>query len=305
MAIRRSGGGSWDVRHYLLVLALAGFAGPVQAQPARSGWYGGLEVGLANAGGMTIEGTTDDVPTNCDQHLGPATVNGEDLPWSLSDPRCTRSETWETNTNITNGPMIGASFGLGGGLLRLEAEYVYRQQGGSFAESAVAGDKQAEFIRSGDRMSDLRTHQLFGNIYFDGQFGQRVIPYLGAGIGYMSAKAHYSTEFLRNPDEDVMRRLGRNPNAAGTLSTEQETLSDRMWAYQYIAGVDYLLRDGVFIGLKVRSVKLLGHFQDGDSPDLLRSHAPTVAPGGSPVTYEVRTKEFHYWGLSLGLKYFF
>ena len=59
------------------------------------------------------------------------------------------------------------------------------------------------------------------------------------------------------------------------------------------------------LGVKARYVDFLNDFEDDDSPDSLRSHAPTVAPGGDPVRNKFRTKDLGFWGVSLNLKYVF
>ena len=278
------------------------------AEGGREGWYGGLDLGLAISRDMDMRGRSDDVPTNCDQHLGRATVNGVSLPLPLSDPRCARgSEGWKSSFDIDNGPLLGLNVGYAWRGFRFEAEYFYRQHDGEYSGSEItSGDKQPEFIQSGERISDIRGHQFFGNVYYDFRDTRsKLIPYIGGGMGLMLARMDYSAGYLRNSDQNVIGRLGRNPNAAGTLSSQNEVLSDVLWGYQLLAGADYTLTERVFLGVKARYVDFLNDLEDSGLPNILRSHAPTVAPGGDDVRNEFRTDDFGFWGVSLNIKYFF
>ena len=283
-----------------------------QAKDERVGWYGGLDLGLAVPRDMDTRGKDTDVPTNCDQHLDEATVNidgvDEDLPWDLNDPRCARGQDqWESSFDLDEGPLLGLNAGYAWRGLRPEVEYFYRQHAGeSVSGQNISGNKQVEFVETGERISDVSGHQFFGNVYYDFRnTGSKLIPYIGGGMGLMRARMDYSAKWQRNPDRGVIEDFGRNPNAAGTLTSEDERLSDTLWGYQLIAGADYPLTERVFLGVKVRYVDFLNDFEDGDSWDRLRSHPSTVAPNGDEVRYKIRTDDFGFWGVSLNLKYFF
>ena len=45
-----------------------------------------------------------------------------------------------------------------------------------------------------------------------------------------------------------------NQNLAGTASFEDTTLSDTLWGFQFLFGVDYAMTDAVSLGLKGRYV---------------------------------------------------
>lgn len=62
---------------------------------------------------------------------------------------------------------------------------------------------------------------------------------------------------------------------------------------------------GLVLGVKVRHVTVWEDFADGGPPDVLRSHEPTVAPGGREVTNTIATGDLGYWGISLTLKHWF
>ena len=82
-----------------------------------------------------------------------------------------------------------------------------------------------------ERISDLRAHHFFANLYYDFQsLWPRVIPYVGAGVGAVRVKMNYSVKFQRNADQSVISGLGRHPEAAGTLTFSEAELSDTLWA---------------------------------------------------------------------------
>jgi hypothetical protein len=53
-------------------------------------------------------------------------------------------------------------------------------------------------------------------------------PYVGAGIGLITAKLAYRSAYQRNHDAAGMRGLGRHPAAVGTLSLQDAILMDRL-----------------------------------------------------------------------------
>ena len=278
------------------------------AQSARSGWYGGVEIGAALPGAISIRGRSDDVPTNCDGHFPDIAIDGTTLPLPLDHPDCTGpAEGWRSHFDITHGPLLGLQAGYGWRSWRFEAEYSHRRHAGGSSDSTVtAGDKEAEFVYGVEELRDIRADALFGNVYRDypGAFGG-LTPYVGAGIGLLEIGMAYGSAYHRNPDRDVMRALGRHPAAAGTLSAQDADLSDRLWGVQLIAGLDRPLAGGLVLGLKARHVTARDDFTDGGPPDVLRSHEPTVAPGGREVANTIGTGDLGYWGISLTLKYYF
>lgn len=278
------------------------------AQRARSGWYGGLEIGAAVPGAIGIRGHSDDVPTNCDGHFPDIVLDGRTLPLPLDHPDCTgEAEGWMSRFDIGSGPLIGLHAGYARGLYRFEAEFSHRRHGGNRSDSTItAGDKQAEFVHGVEQLRDIEADALFGNVYrdFRGDSGS-LRPYVGAGVGLIGVSMAYNSSYHRNPDSNVLRALGRHPAAAGTLSAQDADLSDRLWGYQWVAGLDRPLAGDLVLGGKVRYVTVRDDFTDGGPPDVLRSHAPTVTPGGREVTNTLATGDLGYWGISLTLKLFF
>ena len=175
----------------------------------------------------------------------------------------------------------------------------------------VPGDeKQAEFVERSEKIGDFRTDNLFANIYYDfsGMLSPNATPYVGAGAGLTRQRMFYSAASIRTNDRERMRQLGRNTHAAGLASLADETLSDRMFGYQILAGLDYAMGERFSAGLKLRYGRT-GEFLDGENLwSLLRGHESTVGPTSgtgydSPVQYEIKGSPAHFWGISLGLRY--
>ena len=278
------------------------------AQTSRSGWYGGVEIGAALPEAIGIRGHSDDVPTNCDGHFPDIVLDGRTLPLPLDHPDCAgEAEGWMSRFDIDSGPLIGLHAGYAWGSYRFEAEISHRRHGGNRSDSTItAGDKEAEFVHGVEGVRDIRAGALFGNVYRDfGGESDGLRPYVGAGVGWVGISLAYSSAYHRNPDSQVLRVLGRHPGAAGTLSAQDAVLSDRLKGHQFIAGLDRPLAGGLVLGVKVRHLAVWEDFADGGPPDVLRSHEPTVAPGGRRVTNTITTGDLGYWGISLTLKHWF
>ncbi len=277
------------------------------AEDPATGWYGGIEVGGAKPGKLRILGHSNDVPTNCDGHFPPVVVNGQSLPLPLRHADCNPgTEEWTSQLAIGAGRLLALQWGYAWPTVRVEAEYLRRHHGRRGGNVTVEGDKQAEFVLGEERLDALGADEVFGNVYYGlrGAWGD-FWPYVGAGIGLISAKLAYRSAYRRNPDAAVLRGLGRHPAAAGTLSLQDATLVDRLRAYQVVLGIDRPFADGVVLGIKARRVVVVDAFAANGSPSLLRGHAPTVAPGGRQVVNTITTDDLGYWGVSLSVKYFF
>jgi opacity protein-like surface antigen len=279
-----------------------------QAKAEREGWYGGLDLGMAIPNDMDTRFTSTSLPTICDQHFPPASLGDDTLPLPLDDSRCKPSSgSLDNNFDIDNGPLLGLNVGYAWRGFRFEAEYFHRHHGGEHRENnGLPQGPQQEFVLVGERVGDIKGHQFFANVYhdFDPGMASRIIPYIGGGMGFMLASMDYSIEGHRNPNSAVLEGLGSHPAAAGTLSFTDDKLTDTLWGYQVVAGLDYPLTDNVFLGAKARYVGFLNDFKDGDPFDSLRNHPSTVGPGGDEIQWRVKADDLGFWGVSLNLKYF-
>lgn len=194
---------------------------------------------------------------------------------------------------------------------RLEAEYFRREQSGERSALNVPGDpKQAEFVERSEKINDFRADNLFANVYYDFRtmLSAKFTPYLGVGLGVMRVQMDYSGTSIRTNNRETLQALGRNRNAAGLASLADETLSDTLFGYQWIAGLDYAWSEQLSVGLKIRYGDSFSDFENGDNAwKSLRGHASTVGTPGAnlPIRYAIQADDLNFRGISLNLKYFF
>ena len=281
------------------------------ADEAERGFYFGADFGLSAARQIESIRTNVGIPTNCDQWLDPVIIDGEQLPLPADqcEPRNLPSSAseFDLGTGLLAGVNIGyARFGP----IRVEVEYFHRRHDGEKVSLFVPGDpKQKEFSVRDEEIGRLRTDNFFANLYYDflNPGASALTPYVGVGIGMSRVEIDYSATSIRR-GVDALRALNppRHPGAANLVSHGNEDLSDWLWGYQLIAGLDYALTKKRLLTLKLRHGKNLQDFRDdGNLWRSLRGHASTVAPGGAPVHYGISARSPLFWALSLGLKFYF
>lgn len=283
-----------------------------QEDESRRGYYFGMQTGVSLPGEYESTRTNNGIPTNCDQWLPGETLNnGTRVPLPLSQcaPRVfpARPNAFDLGEGVLAGVQVGYALKS----LRIEVEFFRRGQRGAHLPLIVPGDeKQAEFVERSEKISDFRTDNLFANLYYDfrGMLSPNTTPFLGVGAGLARQKLFYSAVSIRTNDRERMRQLGRNSHAAGLASLADAKLSDRIFSFQFLAGVDYAMDERFSAGLKLRYGSV-GEFLDGENPwRLLRGHESTVGPTSRtgydmPVQYEIKGSPSHFWGISLGLRY--
>ena len=300
----------------LLMVVFLSTPSPAAADTHRRGFYIGLEVGAAMPSAIESLRTNTGIPTNCDQWLPPADLDGDgvdDVPLPLAECAPRTLPAKHSRFNLDTGVLAGVSLGYALNGLRIEAEYLYRQHKGELLDLVVPGDeKQQEFVRREEEIHTLSGSHLFANLYYDFQdrLGPALTPYLGFGLGLTRMEIDYSGTSVRTSDRQKMLELGRTPHAAGRTSGADEMLSDVLFGYQLLAGMDYALSDRLRLGVKVRYGDAFGDFSDAGHPwKPLRDHASTVGPPGTPgadlpVHYGIRADKLGVWAVSLGFKYF-
>ena len=89
-------------------------------------------------------------------------------------------------------------------------------------------------------------------------------------------------------------------------SFAQSTLSDTLFGYQVLFGVDYALAESITLNIKARQV-YFGSLNDGGFAwDPLRGHRPNLRNDGSePVSGHVETNGIGMFGVHATLKYHF
>ena len=323
----------------LLVMGLALSSGPVWA---KDGFYIGGDLGIAVAPGMDLDGTDDDVGTTCDGYINKRDESGNYLmPPGDCDPP--PSAWFHNGIDGGTGLLAGASLGYRMGSFRAEAEYFYRGTTyDSTAAETIIQDKvttekaKRELDTVDGAVDDVLSHNFFANLYYDYRSDSKFTPYVGFGVGFSRVSLDYFGVFARRVDpervttfadvedfdpDDYYAALdqGREPalqpcqttvcedlnrNVAGTTTIGRAKLSDTLFGYQVVAGVDYQVSEPVSIGLKFRWADF-GEFEDEREWDQLRSHPSARGPDGARVRYKMSTNDIQFWGVSLNMKYQF
>ena len=218
------------------------------------------------------------------------------------------AESFDGGAGILAGVSLGYRFMEN---FRIEGEYFYR--GTSYDSTAVprtadynpATDTNFDIVQ--DAVDSVFLHNFFANLYYDFRSDSKFTPYVGIGVGLANVSVEYRTLWHRTTDIDSIdaknRAFGSKTGAdltsderdlyqrlAGRLTTDSATLSDTLFGYQALAGLDYQVSDPVTIGLKFRWADF-GEFEDESAYDRLRSHASVAGNPPVPVTYYVKTDD--------------
>lgn len=319
----------------LLMLVLATFAMPPDWAQAHKGVYISSDIGLNFASGPGFTGDSNDVASHCDALTNPGLSGCEDEDFRYTN---TFVPDWAVDFDRGQGILAGAAVGyrfkdqnpngpLSG--LRIELEYFYRES--KYDQNSrvrgLSGATQQKIDRgefeSGpvERLGSITSHNLFGNVYYDIANTSRFTPYIGLGGGFGVTDAGWGSNWTRTNNKQALRDGLRNEDRsdlatndeyidrlAGSSSVANTTLSDTLWGFQVLFGVDYAVTEAMSLGLKGRYVNF-GSFGDSIVWDPLRSHAPYV--GGTPqnptnpVSGNMNTSDIEFFGISLNMKYHF
>ena len=299
-----------------LACTLLLIAGTASAQPA-SGVYISQQTGLNVAPSVVLRGRSNDRASRCDEFINPhyAEVPG------CTDPDRGSGAGWQTGYDRASGILAGAAVGYRfGPRLRVEAEWFHRESeyDQTSPVSSATGDTFAkldgEILRAEDRIGSISSHNVFANIYVDFPTRSRLTPYLGVGGGVGLTELDYGDLWARNPDPDAIATAAGLPNEeevrqnlAGTTTSKQAELHDRLTGYQVLGGVDYALSERVSFGIQARWVRF-GQFTAEDIEwERLRSHESQLRRDGSePVTFRIQTGDpLSFVGLNVSLRYTF
>lgn len=310
----------------LLVTAFVFSSGQVWA---KDGLYLGMDIGVAVAPDMDVDtGGFDDWSTSgngtrCDATINPDRLQGgacanEPAVWGPA------TESFDGGSGILAGLAVGYRLDS----FRVEGEYFYRgtrygstdepyfpdddwypsdsrEYGGGGASQEYGGGAE-------DAVDNLMSHNVFANLYYDYRTDSKFTPYVGFGIGFAQVSVQYRTRWQRTRNADDIKVFDRNQpggelNArlAGALSNDETTMSDTLFGYQALAGLDYKVSEPFTVGLKFRYA-MFGEFEDESVYKRLRGHDPVVGnPPTRPATYYIRTDDIQFWGVSLNMKYQF
>ena len=282
---------------------------------AKDGWYMGMDLGVAIAPEMDTASSDNDYPTTCDQFFG-STKSPDD---------CSTGEKWSNKFGGGTGMLAGLALGYRWGNFRAEWEYFHRNtiyEDASEPRFPGGPDEkiEQEISVSEEAIDDVSSHNFFVNLYYDFTSKSRWTPYLGVGVGLSQVSLDYSSRFARssNPgdistfdnegfDQDKLDSL--KGNLAGTTTIGRGNLSEALFGYQAIAGLDYRISEPFSVGLKLRWAGF-SEFEDSDEYAQLRSHDSTNSlnpddPRSARVRYSFTTDDLDFWGVSLNFKYQF
>lgn len=302
----------------IAALCLPFVGGPASAQNApRNGAYAGLQLGVAQSSVIqsTLGGTSH--PTRCDVLLysPPATPPGSDPACIDNTPSILSDNELEPGSGIVSGFTVG--YGMGG--LRFEAEYLHRYMGDDM--KPIGGTTSTSLPAKSSEWSvdhpphewigDFRAHQFFVNAYYDFLNDSRWTPYIGAGAGMAITKLSYYAQFLRKPEAEYLQ-VEFTPDwpesarqaAAGTASIIDTKVSDTVFGFQGLAGVDYALSERTSVGVTLRWT-LTGDVTGYAVWETIRSHAPVQADGATPFDADLTFADVSYQALTVNLKYWF
>lgn len=283
------------------------------AEEERSGFYLRADLGANRGSGVGLHGKSNDRASRCDEFINPRYA---EIP-GCTDPDRGSSAGWETAFEPAYGVFAGLAVGHRfSDWLRMEVETFHRESEYDQTSPVVsatgetAGKLDGELVRAENRLGGLSSRNIFLNLVFDLPIDAPFTPFAGLGVGVSWTDLDYGDLWVRNsdpgkiataaglPNEDEVRR-----NLAGTTSSKQGKLSDRLTGFQALAGVDWEVGDNASLGLQARYVRS-DAFEDETDWESLRSHASELRLDGSePVTFRIRTKEsVAYAALNVFLK---
>ena len=310
----------------LLVLLMMGLVLSSTPVWAKDGFYIGGELGIAMAPDLDVESWDNDVPTQCDGFINNDGSGGQLVPPLRNCAQSSRDDfSWLQKFDGGSGILAGAALGYRMGSFRVEGEYFYRST--TYDDSYnvplgenVQGGKENELRFIEASVDDVLSHNFFANLYYDYRSDSKFTPYVGFGVGFSRVSLDFYNRWTRNSDpskiptfdspdaqgQELANRELLNERVAGTTTIGRAKLSDTLFGYQVLAGVDYQVSEPVTIGLKFRYADF-GEFEDGREWDQLRSHDSAIGPeAGSPrIRYNSMTDDIQFWGVSLNMKYQF
>ena len=309
-------------RYFMAILGSFALAltGTVQAEEdrgRRNGLYMGGEFGVVNAEGLSSDLSGVNHPTQCDQLLRDNDPATDDKIVNLTDPACNVGDIPQTLTansfDLGKELLGGISVGYVRDRVRVELEYSHRVYDGSDSSPwripgsntplTSKNNEVSELDPPSERISNFDAHQIFVNAYYDFPNSSRWTPYLGAGFGWARTRFDYSTRFLRKTLAQGYP-LDKPPAAAGTLSYWDTRISETLFGFQLMGGLDYALSENLSMGIKARWAEF-ENFSHNGIWDLIRSHEPVLADGMTPWRSTLKFDDVEYWAVSYVVKYQF
>ena len=253
---------------------------------AKDGFYIGGDLGIAVAPEIGMEAWDNDVSTRCDGFINNDGADNHLVPPLSGD--CEQSSRdkgfWTQQFDEGSGILAGAFLGYRMGSFRAEAEYFYRgttyddlddtidfvTPTGTTEFQGGKTDQELSIIEGG--VDDVLSHNFFANLYYDYRSDSKFTPYVGVGVGFARVSLDFFNRWGRNPNPEAISTFDNTTGTedqkdmlhgrlAGTTTIGRAKLSDTLFGYQVLAGVDYQVSEPVSIGLKFRWADF-GEFED-------------------------------------------
>ena len=297
---------------------------------AHADFYVGADIGLAASRTLdsTVSGQSN--PTRCDvlvysDATRPSGAIG-------NDPACSdvsRKEKWSSRFDAGSGLVAGLHAGYIRDQFRFELEFMHVKPGSASHPVITASthpglaSKDREWSETAppyEWISDFRIRQYFANVFYDFATESRWVPYVGVGAGWARVRMQYERRLLRKTEDEGYLNVSPDvpeaqegygwddgswlewrTNAAGTLSSMDTELSDTLFGFQLLAGIDYALTDRTSVGIKARWAQF-DDFKDDAAYDQVRDHAPVYVDGVTPFVDQVKMDNIEYWAITVGFK---
>ena len=305
-----------------VVFALSWFASPLTASAqGQDGFY--LRGDFGDSDALTIRGTIEgvDQPTRCDRLLYP------DPAAIPRDPACSESASGtfatmafdrgaETMTSAT-----AFALGYSRGWIRLEAELNNTVLGATSAPLVDAGRLAPEKVREWSavegpqaRISGFSITDFFLNVLLDYNNSSRFTPFVGVGGGVSNVILVFDALRVRrtltdgfapeggvDPGADVAIPAWQT-RAAGTADTVSLPLAESTTGTNLIGGVAFKANDRFSIALRGRYARY-GNVRKSGKWDQVRSHAPLLADGNTPATFDLVLSDIVFYAVTLSFGY--
>ena len=300
---------------------------------AHADFYVGADIGLGDMRTLGSKVTGNSRPTRCDVLMysdatRPSGAIARDPACGEVDPK----RKWNSRFDAGSGLAAGLQAGYARDQVRIELEFMHVKPGSASYPIMTASthpglaSKDREWSETAppyEWISGLRIQHYFANVFYDFVLGSRWTPYVGLGAGWANIQMQYKRRFLRKTEEegylDVSPGIPEaqqgygweenswlewRENAAGTLSAMDTELSDTLFGFQVLAGMDYALTDRTSVGVKARWTQF-DDFRDRAPYAQIRSHEPVDVDGVTPFVDQVRMDNIEYWAVTVGFKHRF
>lgn len=306
----------------VVVVALSWFAAPLATSAqGKNGFY--LRGDFGDSDALTTRGRMEgvDQPTRCDRLLYP------DPAAIPSDPACSESASGvfatmafdrgaETMTSAT-----ALALGYSRGWVRLEAELNNTVLGATSAPLLDAGPLAPERMHEWSavegpraRISGFSVTDMFMNVHLDYHTSSRFTPFVGVGGGVSNVILVFKSLRVRRTLADGFAPEGGAAPSAGAAIPAWQTraagAADSAWlrlaestmGTNLIGGVAYEANERFSIALRGRYARY-GDVRKPGKWEQVRSHAPVLANGTTPATFDLVLSNIVFYALTISFVY--